>query len=117
LNQYPQRQIHVIGHTDNVPIRAGPKARFATNWELSTARAIAAVRYLCEKAGADARRLGAVGYGEFHPVADNSTAEGRARNRRIALVVLPEELAGADGTIASPPKASGTNRINKPEVE
>jgi len=117
LNQYPQRQIHVIGHTDNIPIRAGPKARFATNWELSTARAIAAVRYLCEKAGADARRLGAVGYGEFHPVADNSTAEGRARNRRIALVVLPEELAGADVTIASPPKASGTNRINKPEVE
>jgi len=117
LNQYPQRQIHVIGHTDNVPIRSGPKARFATNWELSTARAVAAVRYLCEKAGADARRLGAVGYGEFHPIADNSTAEGRARNRRIALVVLPEELAGADLTIAPASKSSATNRINKPQAE
>jgi len=106
LNQYPNRQIHVIGHTDNVPIRSGPKARFATNWELSTARATAAVRFLCEKAGADARRLGAVGYGEFHPIAENTTAEGRARNRRIALVVLPEELAGSDipSAVRSPGK-------------
>jgi chemotaxis protein MotB len=96
LAQYPDRQIHVIGHTDNVPIRAGPRAKFASNWELSTARATAAVRFLCEKAGGDPHRLGAVGYGEFHPIADNSTAEGRAKNRRIALVVLPEELSGAE---------------------
>src|SRR3954468_17666078 len=97
LAQYPDRQIHVIGHTDNVPIRVGPRTKFASNWELSTARAIAAVRFLCEKAGRDPRRLGAVGYGEFHPIADNSTTEGRAKNRRIALVVLPEELSGAEG--------------------
>ena len=97
LAQYPDRQIHVIGHTDNVPIRVGPRTKFASNWELSTARAIAAVRFLCEKAGGDPRRLGAVGYGEFHPIADNSTTEGRAKNRRIALVVLPEELSGAEG--------------------
>jgi chemotaxis protein MotB len=96
LAQYPDRQIHVIGHTDNVPIRVGPRTKFASNWDLSTARAIAAVRFLCEKAGGDPRRLGAVGYGEFHPIADNSTAEGRAKNRRIALVVLPEELSGAE---------------------
>ena len=96
LAQYPDRQIHVIGHTDNVPIRIGPRTKFASNWELSTARAIAAVRFLCEKAGADPRRLGAVGYGEFHPIADNATAEGRAKNRRIALVVLPEELSDAE---------------------
>lgn len=96
LAQYPNRQIHVIGHTDNVPIRIGPRTRHPSNWELSTARATAAVRFLCEKAGADPRRIGAVGYGEFHPIADNSTAEGRAKNRRIALVVLPEELAGTE---------------------
>ena len=96
LAQYPNRQIHVIGHTDNVPIRAAARGRFASNRELSTARATAAVRFLCEKAGADPRRLGAVGYGEFHPIADNATPEGRAKNRRIALVVLPEELATAD---------------------
>ena len=102
LSQYPKRQIHVVGHTDNVPIRASARNRFASNWELSTARATAAVRFLQEQAGVDPRRLGAVGYGEFHPVADNDTAEGRARNRRIAIVVLPEELAATETPPASP---------------
>jgi chemotaxis protein MotB len=96
LTQHPELKIHVIGHTDNVPIRASARNRFASNWELSTARATAAVRFLSERAGVDPRRLGAVGYGEFRPVADNSTAEGRARNRRIAITILSEELAGAD---------------------
>jgi chemotaxis protein MotB len=96
LGQHPNVKLHVIGHTDNVPIRAGARNRFASNWELSTARAAAAVRFLSEKAGVDPRRLGVVGYGEFRPVADNSTAEGRARNRRIAITILSEELAGAD---------------------
>jgi chemotaxis protein MotB len=108
LAQYPNRQIHVIGHTDNVPIRPTAKGKFASNWELSTARATAAVRFLCERAAVDPRRLGAVGYGEFHPVADNATAEGRARNRRIALVVMPEELAGVDvpkSTAPTPPRS------------
>lgn len=96
LKSYPNRQIHVIGHTDNIPIKAGARNRFPSNWELSTARANAAVRFLCEKCEIDPRRLGAVGYGEFHPIADNSTPEGRAKNRRIALVVLSEELVGSD---------------------
>jgi chemotaxis protein MotB len=96
LKQYPSRQIHVIGHTDNVPIKATARSRFPSNWELSTARANAAVRFLCETAGVDPRRLGAVGYGEFHPIADNATQEGRAQNRRIALVILSEELVGSD---------------------
>ncbi len=96
LAQHPHLKIHVIGHTDNVPIRPAARNRFASNWELSTARATAAVRFLTEKAEVDPRRLGAVGYGEFRPVADNTTAEGRARNRRIAITILSEELAGAD---------------------
>ncbi len=100
LSQHPQLKVHVVGHTDNVPIRAAAKNRFASNWELSTARATAAVRFLTEKAGVDPRRLGAVGYGEFRPVADNTTAEGRAQNRRIALTILSEELAGTD--VAAP---------------
>ncbi len=89
LGQHTNRQVHVIGHTDDVPIRR----KFASNWELSTARATAAVRFLQERAGFDPQRLGAVGYGEFHPIAPNSTAEGRAKNRRIEVVILPEELA------------------------
>jgi chemotaxis protein MotB len=96
LAQHPELKIHVVGHTDNVPIRTSARSRFASNWELSTARATAAVRFLTESAGVDPRRLGAVGYGEFRPVADNATAEGRARNRRIALTILPDEMAGAD---------------------
>jgi len=105
LAQYPRRRIHVIGHTDNVPIRPNARSRFASNWELSNLRATAAVRFLSERAGVDPRRLGAVGYGEFHPVADNDTPEGRAKNRRIAIVVLSEELAGSDAVPTAVPAA------------
>jgi chemotaxis protein MotB len=99
LAAHPNLKIHVIGHTDNVPIRG----RFASNWELSTARALAAVHFLTEKAGVDPRRVGAVGYGEYRPIADNSTAEGRAKNRRIAVTILPDELAAADTMAAAKP--------------
>lgn len=92
LAAMPERQIQVIGHTDNVPIAT---ARFPSNWELSAARALAAVRFLSEEAGVDPKRLGALAQGEFHPIADNSTPEGRAKNRRIAIVVLPEILSKA----------------------
>jgi len=102
LALHPGIKIHVIGHTDNVPIRRG----FASNWELSTARALAAVHFLTEKAGVDPRRVGAVGYGEFRPIADNATAEGRAKNRRIAITILPDELAGADTGPTAKPAAS-----------
>jgi chemotaxis protein MotB len=96
-----------VGHTDNVPIRPAARKRFPSNWELSTARATAAVRFLTEEAGIDPRRLGAVGYGEFRPVADNATPEGRAHNRRIAITILSDEMVGADtvptATLSIPP--------------
>ena len=111
LGQHPTLKVHVIGHTDNVPIRAGARNRFASNWELSTARATAAVRFLCEKASVDPRRLGAVGYGEFRPVADNTTAEGRARNRRIAITILSEEMAGSDATPIATTSTEPTNGV------
>ncbi len=106
LAGHPQLKIHVIGHTDNVPIRPEARNRFASNWELSTARALAAVHFLTEKAGVDPRRVGAIGYGEYRPLADNATAEGRARNRRIAITILSDELAGADAVPALKPDAS-----------
>jgi chemotaxis protein MotB len=106
LAEYPTRQIHVIGHTDNVPIGPSARAKYPTNWELSTARATAAVRFLVEQAGVDPLRLGAVGYGEYRPLADNSTPEGRAKNRRIAVVVLSDRLVGIDATQeATPPES------------
>jgi len=108
LAQHPNLKIHVIGHTDNVPIKPSARGRFPSNWELSTARATAAVRFLTENAGVDPHRLGALGYGEFRPVADNATPEGRARNRRIAITILSEELAGADTAPPAVPGASTT---------
>ena len=102
LEQYPNRQLHVVGHTDNVPIHGTLAQKYPTNWELSAARATAAVRFLVEQAGVDPRRLGAVGYGEFHPVADNSTEEGRAQNRRITIVILPELFAGVEPETKAP---------------
>jgi chemotaxis protein MotB len=112
LAQHPPLKIHVIGHTDNVPIKAGARSRFASNWELSTSRATAAVRFLTEKAGVDARRVGAVGYGEFRPIADNATPEGRAKNRRIAITVLSEEMAGSD---AVPTATTNAPALTPPE--
>ena len=75
--------IHVEGFTDNLPIST---AKYPTNWELSAARAGSVVRMLAAD-GVAPERLAAVGYGEFQPIADNATAEGRARNRRVVLVV------------------------------
>ena len=113
LAGHPQLKIHVIGHTDNVPIRPEARNRFASNWELSTARALAAVHFLTEKAGVNPRRVGAIGYGEYRPLADNATAEGRARNRRIAITILPDELAGAD-TVPAVKLDTSTNSPPQP---
>ena len=77
--------IRVEGHTDNTPIHT---PQFPSNWELSTARAMFLLQYLISKAEIPARRLSAVGYGEYRPVASNTTAEGRAANRRVDLVVI-----------------------------
>lgn len=105
LSRYPGRQIQVIGHTDNVPIRGRTVAGFTDNWDLSAGRALAAVRFLHREAGVDPARLAAVGCGEFRPLADNATPEGRARNRRIAVVVLPEKVVPADLPPETPPPA------------
>ena len=80
-----ENQVRIEGHTDNVPIR---NSRFPSNWELSTARATAMISYLVAKFGFRPDLLSAAGYGEYRPAATNSTEEGRARNRRVDIVVL-----------------------------
>jgi chemotaxis protein MotB len=79
--------IRVEGHTDNIPIR---NARFFSNWELSTARATSVIYYLIGKHTFPPQKLSASGYSEYHPVASNDSAQGRARNRRVDIVVLNE---------------------------
>jgi chemotaxis protein MotB len=86
LREFQDRGFQVEGHTDNVPIKT---AQFPSNWELSTARAVAVVK-LFQKEGMVAEKLSAAGYGEFQPRADNASAEGRALNRRIEVVMLPD---------------------------
>lgn len=78
--------LRIEGHTDNVPIHT---AAFDSNWELSSARATHIARMLLEMNSISADRLSAAGYAEFHPVSTNDTAEGRAANRRVDLVVMP----------------------------
>ncbi|MCX7792811.1 MAG: OmpA family protein [Thermodesulfovibrionales bacterium] len=91
LKNVKDRQINIEGHTDNVPISPRLAHRFPTNWELSTARATNVVRYLQER-GIDPSVLSATGYAEYRPVASNETEEGRAKNRRIEIVLVPLEL-------------------------
>ncbi|MCX7641845.1 MAG: flagellar motor protein MotB [Elusimicrobiales bacterium] len=79
--------IIIEGHTDNVPIKSG---RYATNFELSMARAYSVIEFM-EKSGIDPKRLSGIGYGEWRPIADNSTPDGRARNRRIEITLIKKE--------------------------
>jgi chemotaxis protein MotB len=76
--------VRVEGHTDNTPIHT---ARFASNWELSTARATYILQYLIN-GKVPPQRMSAVGYGEYRPVASNDSVEGRATNRRVDVVIL-----------------------------
>lgn len=78
-------QVRVEGHTDNVPVGT---EKYPTNWELSSARATAVLRYLIEQRQLEAKRVFAAGFGEFRPVASNLTPEGRALNRRADIVLL-----------------------------
>jgi len=98
LKQLPDR-VEVQGHTDDVPIAT---AIYPSNWELAAARATGVVRWL-EGQGLEPRRLSGVSFGEQHPVAPNDTPEGRARNRRIEIRLLPERGAGAVAPEAAPP--------------
>lgn len=86
--------VRIEGHTDNVPIH---NAHFASNWELSTARATEMIRLFITHYDFPATRLSAAGYAEYHPVASNETAEGRGQNRRVDIVVL----ASVSGTVVS----------------
>ncbi|MEG6521872.1 flagellar motor protein MotB [Desulfotomaculum sp. 1211_IL3151] len=84
LQQYPKYEILVSGHTDNQPINT---REFESNWDLSSKRAINCMKILLENPSLSPHRLVAVGYGEYRPIAENTTAEGRAQNRRVEVVI------------------------------
>lgn len=84
-----QNAINIEGHTDNIPIS---NIKFRSNWDLSAARASSVVMEF-EQLGINPTRLSAIGYGEFHPVADNVTEEGRFKNRRVVLILMSQAFA------------------------
>lgn len=94
--------INVEGHTDNLPIDT---VKFPSNWELSAARATSVVQELI-KEGIDPPRLSAIGYGEFHPIADNRIEEGRFKNRRVVLVLMSRGFSRYGSPDGDEPKAS-----------
>lgn len=89
LKKAHDKQIRIEGHTDNVKIGVSLRDKFPSNWELSSRRATNVVRYLQDKADINPEVLSATGYGEYRPVASNDTDEGKAKNRRIEIVLLP----------------------------
>jgi len=89
LRDNKKQNIMIEGHTDNVPLKARLKKRFAGNWELSTARAAAIAGFLQEKGGLYPKRLSACGYSCYLPVAPNNTKKGRRQNRRIEIILAP----------------------------
>ncbi len=96
--------IRVEGHTDNVPLPSDGKTEFASNWELSTTRALVVVKLLQEQ-GVPPTMLSALGYGEYQPIASNQTVEGRSLNRRIEIVLAPAEQAPSAVVAATVKKA------------
>jgi chemotaxis protein MotB len=90
LKDVSDKSIRIEGHTDNVQISRALAQRYPTNWELSAARAINVARFLQDQ-GIDPGNLSAVAYGEWKPVATNDTAEGKAKNRRIEIILVPKE--------------------------
>jgi chemotaxis protein MotB len=90
LKDVKDKSIRIEGHTDNVQISRALAQRYPTNWELSAARAINVARYLQDE-GIGPGQLSAAAYGEWKPVAENDTPEGRAKNRRIEIILVPKE--------------------------
>lgn len=101
VTQY-DNPLRLEGHTDNVPIST---SQFPSNWELSTARAVNGLKYLVRNFDVDPDKISAAGYAEFRPMADNATPEGRAKNRRVDLVMLSNDgERGEPENISSTPK-------------
>ena len=87
LSQFPEYNIIVEGHTDNIPIKT---KRFRNNWHLSVERSLAVLDYLLDNnSDLDPRRFTTAGYGEYKPQVPNDTSENRALNRRVDIVVIP----------------------------
>jgi len=109
--------IRIEGHTDDIPIHT---SEFSSNWELSAGRATRMTRLFIERFHFEPRRLSAAGYGEYHPVAANDTAEGRGQNRRVDIIVLPA-INGIPQTVSldapSQPQAANAGQASPQKTQ
>lgn len=113
----PDVLIRVEGHADNMEIGPSLRAVFPTNWELSKARASGIVRHLVEKNGFDSARFSALGFGDSRPIDTNNTEEGRAKNRRVEIILHKSDLAHPIQESPHDPAASDAQpRVSKVEV-
>lgn len=94
----PDQMIRVEGHADSMEIGPSLKSMYATNWDLSKARASGVLRYLVEKGGIDSARISSIGYGATKPLMSNATEDGRSKNRRVEVVLYPPDAAPAPST-------------------
>jgi chemotaxis protein MotB len=83
-------KIRIVGHTDSDRIRPKYRSKYPSNWELSSARAAAVARFFQDEIGIAAERMEILGMAYTQPVASNETAEGRAKNRRVEIVIIPK---------------------------
>jgi chemotaxis protein MotB len=92
LKKIPEKNIRIEGHTDTVPIGPSLRSKYPTNWELAAIRAVNVVRFLQNNARIDPLRLSAVSYGQYRPIASNKTKAGKAKNRRIEIILIDRDL-------------------------
>lgn len=108
----PENSVGIEGHTDNAPIKY---SGWKSNWELSAARALSVLHHL-EKKGIDPQRMSAIGYGEYRPVDSNDTAQGRQKNRRVEIVILPKIQKQREGA-AAPAAQAPANDVQTKELK
>ncbi|MNN66255.1 Outer membrane porin F precursor [compost metagenome] len=89
LQQFPDYEVIVSGHTDNIPIS---NHEFPSNWDLSSVRALNFMKILLLNDQLDPKKFSAIGYGEYHPVSPNDTVAGRALNRRVEVSIIRKYL-------------------------
>ncbi len=106
----PASQVRIEGHTDNQALRPG--GLYRSNWDLSSARAMNVLQLLLAHKLVSPQRLAVAGYGEYHPIASNATAAGRAQNRRVDIVILsPQALR--DEPVAEPQTTEAKDGLNR----
>ena len=94
--------LRIEGHTDNIPVRG---SGYASNWDLSAARATSVLRFLLDTTSLPPASLAVAGYGEFRPIATNATAAGRAKNRRVDIVILNAQARSEEPVVTTPTAA------------